>query len=78
MSYFLRGFLFFQKVYGEKSKSSENANSLATLAASLWKSYPVFGDLFLAHMAIKCPFSVPYFGDNETKSDIERYRYSLV
>lgn len=61
---------------GEKQVSSSHvaAFPISAVIVGLWKEFPTFGELFLAHCYVKCPYLVPYhLPRSEGQSDIDYY-----
>ncbi|KAJ0067732.1 hypothetical protein NL108_010063, partial [Boleophthalmus pectinirostris] len=62
---------------GEEEVAShfEAAFPIAAVASGIWEQHPIVGDLFLAHLHRKCPFSIPYSPRREdATSDVEHQR----
>ncbi|ESO09442.1 hypothetical protein HELRODRAFT_190497 [Helobdella robusta] len=56
------------------SSRPEAAFIYSPVVVGLWCKYPIFGKLFLVHLALKCPFLVPYIIEREGKSDLEYFQ----
>ncbi|XP_072289230.1 mRNA export factor GLE1 [Eucyclogobius newberryi] len=53
----------------------EAAFPIAAVASGIWEQHPVFGELFLAHLHKRCPYSIPFNPQKEKgASDTEHYR----
>ncbi|XP_033829253.1 mRNA export factor GLE1 [Periophthalmus magnuspinnatus] len=62
---------------GEEEVAShfEAAFPIAAVASGIWEQHPIVGDLFLAHLHRKCPFSIPFNPRRkDADSDLEHHR----
>ncbi|KAM6316004.1 mRNA export factor GLE1-like [Podargus strigoides] len=55
----------------------EAAFPIAAVASGIWELHPRFGDLFLAHLHRKCPYSVPFYPALKEGTSMEDYRRML-
>ncbi len=64
----------FQK-QGEEQVAANHESSFALAAVTLgvWLDMPDVGDLLLAHLHAKCPFTVPYYKPRLTTQTDEEY-----
>ncbi|XP_027022762.1 mRNA export factor GLE1 [Tachysurus fulvidraco] len=64
---------------GEEEVAShhEAAFPIAVVASGVWESHPKVGDLILAHLHKKCPYSVPYYPPMKDGTSIEEYQQIL-
>uniref|UniRef100_A0A8D0HCA2 mRNA export factor GLE1 n=1 Tax=Sphenodon punctatus TaxID=8508 RepID=A0A8D0HCA2_SPHPU len=50
---------------------------LAVVASGIWELHPRVGDLFLAHLHKKCPYSVPFYPAFKEGTPMEEYQRML-
>ncbi|KAK3539451.1 hypothetical protein QTP70_008505 [Hemibagrus guttatus] len=64
---------------GEEEVAShhEAAFPIAVVASGVWELHPKVGDLILAHLHKKCPYSVPYYPPMKDGTSIEEYQQIL-
>ncbi|XP_035411201.1 mRNA export factor GLE1 [Cygnus atratus] len=64
---------------GEEEVAShrEAAFPIAAVASGIWEIHPQFGDLFLAHLHKKCPYSVPFYPAFKEGTSMEEYKRML-
>ncbi|NXD74960.1 GLE1 protein, partial [Halcyon senegalensis] len=64
---------------GEEEVAShhEAAFPIAVVASGIWEMYPRVGDLLLAHLHRKCPYSVPFYPAMKEGTSVEEYRRML-
>ncbi|NXI55187.1 GLE1 protein, partial [Chloroceryle aenea] len=64
---------------GEEEISShhEAAFPIAAVASGIWETYPRFGDLLLACLHKRCPYSVPFYPAMKEGISAEEYRRML-
>ena len=55
----------------------EAAFPIAVVASGVWERHPQVGELILAHLHRKCPYSVPHYPPMTEGTSLEEYqRYS--
>lgn len=61
---------------GEEEVAShrEAAFPIAVVASGIWEIHPRVGDLFLAHLHKKCPYSVPFYPAFKEGTSMEEYQ----
>lgn len=61
---------------GEEEVAShhEAAFPIAVVASGVWELHPRVGDLILAHLHKKCPYSVPYYPPMKEGTSVEDYQ----
>ncbi|XP_062447065.1 mRNA export factor GLE1 [Rhea pennata] len=64
---------------GEEEVAShhEAAFPIAVVASGIWEIHPRVGDLFLAHLHKKCPYSVPFYPAFKDGTSLEEYQRML-
>ncbi|OXB72165.1 UNVERIFIED_CONTAM: hypothetical protein H355_000882 [Colinus virginianus] len=64
---------------GEEEVAShrESAFPIAMVISGIWEIYPRVGDLFLAHLHKKCPYSVPFYPAFKEGTPLEEYQRML-
>ncbi|XP_028851120.1 mRNA export factor GLE1 isoform X1 [Denticeps clupeoides] len=64
---------------GEEEVAShhEAAFPIAVVASGIWELHPKVGELFLAHLHKKCPYSVPYYPAMKEGTLLEDYQRKL-
>ncbi|XP_012673235.2 nucleoporin GLE1 isoform X1 [Clupea harengus] len=64
---------------GEEEVAShhEAAFPIAVVASGVWELHPRVGDLILAHLHKKCPYSVPYYPPMKEGTSVEDYQRIL-
>ncbi|XP_065593625.1 mRNA export factor GLE1 [Cyrtonyx montezumae] len=64
---------------GEEEVAShrESAFPIAAVISGIWEIYPRVGDLFLAHLHKKCPYSVPFYPAFKEGTPLEEYQRML-
>eukprot|EP00075_Anas_platyrhynchos_P037649 XP_027326902.1 nucleoporin GLE1 [Anas platyrhynchos] len=64
---------------GEEEVAShrEAAFPIAVVASGIWEIHPRVGDLFLAHLHKKCPYSVPFYPAFKEGTSMEEYQRML-
>ncbi|XP_048857169.1 mRNA export factor GLE1 [Brienomyrus brachyistius] len=64
---------------GEEEVAShhEAAFPIAVVAIGLWELHPKVGDLILAHLHRKCPYSVPHYPPMKDGTSVEEYQRIL-
>ncbi|KAG5840755.1 hypothetical protein ANANG_G00192030 [Anguilla anguilla] len=64
---------------GEEEVAShhEAAFPIAVVASGVWDLHPKVGDLILAHLHKKCPYSVPYYPPMKDGTSVEDYQRIL-
>ncbi|XP_061116812.1 mRNA export factor GLE1 [Conger conger] len=64
---------------GEEEVAShhEAAFPIAVVASGVWDLHPKVGDLILAHLHKKCPYSVPYYPPMKDGTSVEEYQRIL-
>ncbi|KAL4660329.1 nucleoporin GLE1 [Arapaima gigas] len=64
---------------GEEEIAShhEAAFPIAVVASGVWELHPKVGDLLLAHLHKKCPYSVPYYPAMKEGTSVEDYQRIL-
>ncbi|XP_059684689.1 mRNA export factor GLE1 [Gavia stellata] len=64
---------------GEEEVSSHRdaAFPIAVVASGIWEIHPRVGDLFLAHLHKKCPYSVPFYPALKEGTSMEEYQRLL-
>ncbi|XP_074747263.1 mRNA export factor GLE1 isoform X2 [Strix uralensis] len=61
---------------GEEEVASHHdaAFPIAVVASGIWELHPQVGDLFLAHLHKKCPYSVPFYPALKEGTSMEEYQ----
>lgn len=61
---------------GEEEVASHRdaAFPIAVVASGIWEIHPRVGDLFLAHLHKKCPYSVPFYPALKEGTSMEEYQ----
>lgn len=61
---------------GEEEVASHHdaAFPIAVVASGIWEMHPRVGDLFLAHLHKKCPYSVPFYPALKEGTSMEEYQ----
>ncbi|XP_065504501.1 mRNA export factor GLE1 isoform X1 [Caloenas nicobarica] len=64
---------------GEEEVASHHdaAFPIAVVASGIWELHPRVGDLFLAHLHKKCPYSVPFYPALKEGTSMEDYQRML-
>uniref|UniRef100_A0A8C3JML5 mRNA export factor GLE1 n=2 Tax=Scolopacidae TaxID=8917 RepID=A0A8C3JML5_9CHAR len=64
---------------GEEEVASHHdaAFPIAVVASGIWEIHPRVGDLFLAHLHKKCPYSVPFYPALKEGTSMEEYQRML-
>uniref|UniRef100_A0AAQ4QNW9 mRNA export factor GLE1 n=1 Tax=Gasterosteus aculeatus aculeatus TaxID=481459 RepID=A0AAQ4QNW9_GASAC len=64
---------------GEEEVAShhEAAFPIAVVASGVWELHPRVGELFLAHLHKKCPYSVPHYPPMKDGTPVEEYQRIL-
>ncbi|NXF38772.1 GLE1 protein, partial [Nyctibius bracteatus] len=64
---------------GEEEVASHRdaAFPIAVVASGIWEIHPRVGDLFLAHLHKKCPYSVPFYPAMKEGTSMEEYQRIL-
>ncbi|XP_074747262.1 mRNA export factor GLE1 isoform X1 [Strix uralensis] len=64
---------------GEEEVASHHdaAFPIAVVASGIWELHPQVGDLFLAHLHKKCPYSVPFYPALKEGTSMEEYQRML-
>ncbi|NWI64040.1 GLE1 protein, partial [Todus mexicanus] len=64
---------------GEEEVAShhEAAFPIAVVASGIWEIHPQVGDLLLAHLHKKCPYSVPFYPALKEGTSMEEYQRML-
>ncbi|NXS56634.1 GLE1 protein, partial [Brachypteracias leptosomus] len=64
---------------GEEEVASNHvaAFPIAVVASGIWEMHPRVGDLFLAHLHKKCPYSVPFYPALKEGTSMEDYQRIL-
>ncbi|XP_039581155.1 nucleoporin GLE1-like [Passer montanus] len=62
---------------GEVSFHHESAFPIAVVLSGIWELHPRVGDLFLAHLHKKCPYSVPFYPARKEGTSMEEYHRML-
>ncbi|XP_032868011.1 nucleoporin GLE1 [Tyto alba] len=64
---------------GEEEVASHHdaAFPIAAVASGIWEIHPRVGDLFLAHLHKKCPYSVPFYPALKEGTSMEEYQRML-
>ncbi|XP_074779609.1 mRNA export factor GLE1 [Athene noctua] len=64
---------------GEEEVASHHdaAFPIAVVASGIWELHPRVGDLFLAHLHKKCPYSVPFYPALKEGTSMEEYQRML-
>ncbi|NXY73455.1 GLE1 protein, partial [Glareola pratincola] len=64
---------------GEEEVASHRdaAFPIAVVASGIWELHPRVGDLFLAHLHKKCPYSVPFYPALKEGTSMEEYQRML-
>ncbi|XP_069465267.1 mRNA export factor GLE1 isoform X1 [Ambystoma mexicanum] len=64
---------------GEEEVAShhEAAFPIAVVASGIWEQHPRVGDLLLAHLHKKCPYSVPFYPAYKEGTPMEDYQRAL-
>lgn len=52
----------------------EAAFPIAVVASGIWEIHPRVGDLILAHLHKKCPYSVPFYPAFKEGTSMEDYQ----
>ncbi|NXL83991.1 GLE1 protein, partial [Alectura lathami] len=61
----------------EVASHRESAFAIAVVVSGIWEMYPRVGDLFLAHLHKKCPYSVPFYPAMKEGTSKEEYERML-
>ncbi|XP_051492296.1 mRNA export factor GLE1 [Apus apus] len=68
----------FVKQGGEEVAAHRDAAfTIAVVASGIWELHPRVGDLFLAHLHKKCPYSVPFYPALKEGTSVEEYQRML-
>jgi len=61
---------------GEEEVAShrDSAFPIAVVASGIWEMHPRVGELFLAHLHKKCPYSVPFYPALKEGTSMEDYQ----
>ncbi|XP_064245513.1 mRNA export factor GLE1-like [Passer domesticus] len=62
---------------GEVSFHHDSAFPIAVVLSGIWEFHPRVGDLFLAHLHKKCPYSVPFYPARKEGTSMEEYHRML-
>ncbi|NXM66869.1 GLE1 protein, partial [Serilophus lunatus] len=64
---------------GEEEVSShrDSAFLIAVVISGIWELHPRVGDIFLAHLHKKCPYSVPFYPALKEGTSMEEYQRML-
>ncbi|XP_041330759.1 nucleoporin GLE1 isoform X2 [Pyrgilauda ruficollis] len=62
---------------GEVSFHHESAFPIAVVLSGIWELHPRVGDIFLAHLHKKCPYSVPFYPARKEGTSVEEYQRML-
>ncbi|KAM6110215.1 mRNA export factor GLE1 [Pterocles gutturalis] len=64
---------------GEEEVAShrDSAFPIAVVASGIWELHPRVGDLFLAHLHKRCPYSVPFYPALKAGTSMEEYQRML-
>ncbi|NXF18086.1 GLE1 protein, partial [Rhodinocichla rosea] len=62
---------------GEVSFHHDSAFPIAVVLSGIWELHPRVGDIFLAHLHKKCPFSVPFYPARKEGTSMEEYQRML-
>uniref|UniRef100_A0A8C6U5H0 mRNA export factor GLE1 n=1 Tax=Neogobius melanostomus TaxID=47308 RepID=A0A8C6U5H0_9GOBI len=64
---------------GEEEVAShfEAAFPIAAVASGVWELHPAVGELFLAHLHKKCPYSIPYLPQRKHSASAEEHHRRL-
>ncbi|XP_041270886.1 nucleoporin GLE1-like [Onychostruthus taczanowskii] len=62
---------------GEVSFHHESAFPIAVVLSGIWELHPRVGDIFLAHLHKKCPYSVPFYPARKEGTSMEEYQKTL-
>ncbi|XP_068269886.1 mRNA export factor GLE1 isoform X2 [Nyctibius grandis] len=61
----------------EVASNRDAAFPIAVVASGIWELHPRVGDLFLAHLHKKCPYSVPFYPALKEGTSMEEYQRML-
>ncbi|XP_059714112.1 mRNA export factor GLE1-like [Haemorhous mexicanus] len=62
---------------GEVSFHHDSAFPIAVVLSGIWELHPRVGDIFLAHLHKKCPYSVPFYPARKEGTSVEEYQRML-
>uniref|UniRef100_A0A674HQD0 mRNA export factor GLE1 n=1 Tax=Taeniopygia guttata TaxID=59729 RepID=A0A674HQD0_TAEGU len=62
---------------GEVSFHHDSAFPIAVVLSGIWELHPRVGDIFLAHLHKKCPYSVPFYPAWKEGTSMEEYQRML-
>uniref|UniRef100_A0A8U7NZ86 mRNA export factor GLE1 n=1 Tax=Corvus moneduloides TaxID=1196302 RepID=A0A8U7NZ86_CORMO len=62
---------------GEVSFHRDSAFPIAVVLSGIWELHPRVGDIFLAHLHKKCPYSVPFYPARKEGTSMEEYQRML-
>ncbi|XP_071310120.1 mRNA export factor GLE1 [Agelaius tricolor] len=62
---------------GEVSFHHDSAFPIAVVLSGIWELHPRVGDIFLAHLHKKCPYSVPFYPARKEGTSMEEYQRML-
>ncbi|XP_064578523.1 mRNA export factor GLE1-like [Zonotrichia leucophrys gambelii] len=62
---------------GEVSFHHDSAFPIAAVLSGIWELHPRVGDIFLAHLHKKCPYSVPFYPARKEGTSMEEYQRML-
>nr|XP_054498318.1 mRNA export factor GLE1-like [Agelaius phoeniceus] len=62
---------------GEVSFHHDSAFPIAVVLSGIWELHPRVGDIFLAHLHKKCPYSVPFYPARKEGTSTEEYQRML-
>lgn len=61
----------------EVAAHHEAAFPIGVVAAGIWELHPRVGELILAHLHKKCPYSVPHYPPMKDGTPLEEYQRSV-
>nr|XP_031361597.1 nucleoporin GLE1-like [Lonchura striata domestica] len=62
---------------GEVAFHHDSAFPIAVVLSGIWELHPRVGDIFLAHLHKKCPYSVPFYPTRKEGTSVEEYQRLL-